>query len=785
MSLTTAQPRQGNLPAEVTSFVGRRPELAEVKRLLASARLVTLIGVGGAGKTRLAVRVAADLRRHFPDGAWFVDLAALDDPALLAHTVSATLGLRDQDARWPTSALAEHLQDKRMLLVLDNCDHLRDACAELASAVLRQAPALRVLTTSRQTLGVIGEHVFPVPPLTLPHKASDLPPEAFGAYEAMSLFVDRARAVRPSFSLTDETVAAAVAVCQRLDGIPLAIELAAARLSALSVQDLLERLEDRYQLLVGGGTSVLPRHQTLRDLVGWSWNLCTNHEQRVWSSASVFRSGFDLSAAEVICADDHVAGGKVLDVLTALVEKSILTTYETGGHVRYRMLETLQQFGQAQLESAGQEEALLERHRAYYARLAREASPNWFGGRQKVWLDRLLLELGNIRVSLNTSFQTDTLVETGLELASDLWFFWIATGRTKEGRQWLESGLRSAPSPGPARTRALEVCAYLCLMQDDLASATPMIAEASSAARDQADPLNLAWATQLQAMTAMNGGDLAAAQPLFEEALDAHRGNLDLVGTGDAATFLALVDALTGRLDESEAVARDAIATCDSHGERWVKSYLLWALGLATWRRGNTDDARGYTRDALLLARDLDEPFAMALCFELLAWNAETSGDAIAAGRLLGAADGVLQRVGWGRPGVPVWGLAGLTRYHDECMTRLVDRMGSKLELAVQEGSSMHGDQAISAALGKPPFTRRTHDPGEHTDSGMLTKRETEVAELVAQGLRNKEIAAKLVISTRTAEAHVERILTKLGFSSRTQIAAWMVEHKVTATPPV
>ena len=785
MSLTTAPPRHGTLPAEVTTFVGRRREIADIKRLIASSRLVTLTGVGGAGKTRLALRVAVEVRRGFPNGAWFADLAALEDKALLAHTVSSMLGLRDQNAQGPMSSLADYLEDKRLLLVLDNCDHLRDACAVLADTLLRRAPGLRVLTTSRQTLGVTGEHVFQVPPLTLPEAASNLPAHAIDAYEAMSLFVERAQAVRPSFALTDETVGAAIAVCRRLDGIPLAIELAAARLSALSVPDLLERLEDRYQVLVGGSTSAPPRHQTLRELVGWSWDLCSEQERTLWSSAAVFRSSFDLSAAEEICPSEVVDRAEILDVLTALVQKSILTVQETGGHIRYRMLETLQQFGQAHLERTGQESGIRERHRAYYARLASKAFADWFSEHQRSWLDTLLLELSNLRVALDFSLGNPPLVDSGLKLAADLWYFWLATGRTNEARQWLDRGLQSTTSPTPARTRALEACAYMCFMQDDLAIAKPMIAEARLAVADEPDSPNLAWATQLEAMSALAEGDLARARPLFENALAAHQANQDLVGAVDTSTLLAAVDVLLGDLSAAEELSLQAIATCDSHGERWLKAYQIWDLGLVAWRRDDTEVAIARAQEALRLGRLLDEPIAIALCLELLAWNTQAAGHAGQAARLLGGAQGVLQRIGWQRIGVPVFGLAGLTTYHDECLARLRDDLGpAKLALALQEGAAMAVDKAVAAALGESPDTNESRPRGERPGLPTLTRRENEVAELVAEGLSNKEIAAKLVISQRTAEAHVERILTKLGFTSRTQVAAWVVEHKLSRSQP-
>lgn len=775
---TTAAPRStGNIPADVTSFVGRRREVGEVKRLLSLSRLVTLTGVGGVGKTRLALRVARDLRREYPDGAWFVEIAALDDQALLTQALAGTLGLQDRSARWPVTALTDYLQDKRLLLILDNCDHLRDGCAVLTDALLRHAPSLRILTTSRQTLGVTGEHVFQVPPLTLPLEESEVRADAAAQYEGVNLFVERAKAVRPTFELNDQTVRAATAVCRRVDGIPLAIELAAARLSALSVQDLLDRLEDRYQLLVSGSTSADPRHQTLRALIDWSWDLCSDAERTLWARISVFAAGFDLPAAEAVCADDLLERHAILDLLTALVEKSIVTAQEEDGRIRYRMLETLRQFSQARLAESGQQEALRQTHRSYYSDLVSTARAEWFGPHQKKWLDRLRIEHSNIRVALETSFDGDH-VGTGIHLVSNLWFFWIATGYTNEARRWLDRGLRSTSTPAPEHTLAVEMGAYMCILQEDLATAKPMIAVAQREAAEHGDARNQAWARQLAAMSVMGEGDLAEAEPLLADALEAHRANDDLLGLLDTYFYLVTVNALMNNLDRAELLCDAAIAICDSHGERWFKAYLLWDYGLVAWQRGETNAATKRVRSALELAQQLGDTWSIAFCLEFLAWTAEATGDRDRAARLLGSAEGVWRRMGWRGAGVPHHGMRDLTEYHHRCLSRLRDQLGApKLELAMHSGAAMAWDQAVAQALGGSPATA----PGRQEGSSALpslTRRENEVAELVAQGLSNKEIAARLVISQRTAEAHVERILTKLGFTSRAQVAAWVVEHR-------
>jgi non-specific serine/threonine protein kinase len=772
MSRTRPTQDVGNLGAEVTSFIGRRREVADVKRLLAVSRLVTLTGVGGVGKTRLARRVAADARRDFPDGVWFVDLAVLEVEGLLTQTVASALGLQDRGASWSVSVLGDFLRDKMVLLVLDSCEHLRDSCAVLVDALLRQAPGLSIITTSRQSLGLTGEHVYQVPPLSLPEDSEQVRSDAVAHYEAVNLFVERARAVRPTFDLTNDNVQALTAVCRRLDGIPLALELAAARLTALSVQELLERLEDRFQLLIGGSVAALPRHQTLRELIAWSWDLCVNEEQVLWARASVFPSAFDLESAEFICAGGVLEGHSVLDLLTALVGKTILTAHEESGRVRYRMLETLRHYGHGRLRETGDEETVRKRHQAYYCHLAVDAGERWFGPHQKDLLEQMRSEHSNIRTALETSFEDHTLVLSGLQMVSDLWFFWIATGQANEARRWLELGLHHALDPGPDRVRAIEACAYLAIMQEDFVAARVMLADANELVARQDDAENTARATQLAGTLTMFEGNPAGAKLLLEQALSEHRTNQDMSGLLDTSFSLAVIEAIQGNLDSAEALCLDAITICDTHREYWFKSYILCVLGFVELRRGNADDSTVRVQEALRLGQLLGEVWVIACCFEILAWASVSGGDARHAARLLGAAEAI-----WERTGKPFFGFHDLANYHETSVATLRERLGEQnLKLATAQGASMALDESVRyARLG----TATSHSDSEQPQTlPSLTKRETEVAGLVAQGLTNKEIAARLVISQRTAEAHIERILSKLGFTSRSQVAAWVVQNQ-------
>jgi len=759
-----AQRRAGNLPAQLTSFVGRRREVAEIRRLLSGSRLVTLTGVGGAGKTRLSLRVAGDLRRAFPDGVWFVELAALDDDALLPQTIASTLGVRDRTARWPVSALAEYLSDKHMLLVLDNCEHLRTACAVLAETVLRAAPALRVLATSRQALGLTGEHIFQVPTLSVPDADQRPPPPALHQYEAVSLFLDRATAVKPGFVLTEANAETVARVCQRLDGLPLAIELTAVRLRALSVDEVLERLEDRYRLLTAGSPGVLPRHQTLRALIDWSYGLCSDQERAAWAALSVFSGGFDLPAAEAVCARD------VLDTLAALVDKSILVADEHEGRIRYHMLETIREYGRDRLAESGAGPAVRKRHRDHFELLVEQARDEWCGPRQQRWLACILREHHNIRAVLDYSLTEPGQAEAGLKIAGALWFFWIATGLTAEGRRWLERLLELEAAPSRWRNRALWVCIYLCILQEDIAWAEPRIAECRQTAEQQGDAGSVAWAVQLCGMAAMSVGELAKARAQLEDGLARHRACQDDIGAVDVCFYLVAVVALLGEPHRAATLCEETLARCDAQGERWLKSYMLWDLGLVAWQLGDCTRAAASGRDGLRLAREFNEQWAIAFCVELLAWAAHAELRHRRAAYLLGCADSI-----WHRIGAPLFGMRHLLRYHEQCISGARGMLGAAaFEAELAKGRQTSLDRAISAALEES--TAPAGPPAGAANGAVLTPRELEVAGLIADGLSNKAIAAKLVIAQRTVEAHVEHILDKLGFSSRTQVAAWMVE---------
>jgi len=457
-----------NLPLELSSFVGREKQLAEVGRQLDANRLLTLTGSGGCGKTRLALAVAREMVEGFEDGVWQVELAPLVDPSLVPQAVASTLGLRDQPGRSPTEALSHHLESRNVMLVLDNCEHLVEACATLAEALLRYCPQLRVLATSREALGITGEVAWPVPPLSLPdlRRLPDI--ESLPSYESARLFMERAAAVRPAFALTEHNAPAVAHICYRLDGIPLAIELAAARTKVLSVEEISERLDYSFELLTSGGRTAMPRQRTLYATMDWSYELLLDEERALFRRLSVFSGGFALGAAESVCAGEDLVRGQVLVLLSRLVDKSLVAMREVGGETRYRLLETVRQYGKEKLDESGEEDEVGRRHAGYCVGIAEEAEQKLGEPNQARWLVWLEAEHDNIRAALSFSLGEGGEAGEGVRLAAAMWPFWFARGYLSEGRRWLESAVsRTAPAGTLSRAKALNGAGWLAAYQDE------------------------------------------------------------------------------------------------------------------------------------------------------------------------------------------------------------------------------------------------------------------------------------------------------------------------------
>jgi predicted ATPase/DNA-binding CsgD family transcriptional regulator len=777
---TVDRGKVGSLPPELTSFVGRRRQVGDVKRLLADGRLVTLTGAGGTGKTRLALRVAADVRRAFPDGVWFVDLTQLhgagmltmevQDPDVLAHLVGATLGLREQSAGPPLRTLADQLAGRQVLLVLDNCEHLIPACAYLADALLRACAGVRALATSREPLAIAGEVLFPVPPLPVPDPRHR--PELAGLirYDSVALFVARANAALPGFQLTEQNHVAVADLCHRLDGLPLAIELAAARIRVLEPQQILDRLTNRFALLSRGSRSAPQRQQTLRACVEWSFDLCAKPERILWARLAVFAGGFQLDAVEGICADDTLPADDLLELVAGLVDKSILIR-DNGDHgqARYRMLETIREYGLEKLGEAGEEAILRRRHADWHLRLAEQAEREWFGPEQGSWCQRMRAEHANLRIGFDFYLATPDCQHRGLRLAGALWFYWLVFGLAQEGRDWLRRATEINIEPTPDLATALWINGHLASMQGDLDAATRLLETAHDLARELGDELTQARAMKRLGAVAMHRGDLDRANALLVDAL-ARLNALDETGasTMHARVILALTSYLRGDFAAAAELGQQTRTICQTRGDQYLLAHVLNNLGRTELARGNLQPAAAYVEEALKLRRSLPDAMTLIFSLDLLFEITASAGDYERAATLIGAA-----RHRWQPFGLSVHQWKFLTEPHQEWETRTREALGNaKFTAAVRRGAELTLDEIIAYALGeniKPVSGPKADNPEQ-----QLTRREAQIAELVAQGMSNKQIAAKLVISQRTAESHVEHILQKLGFVSRAQVASWL-----------
>jgi len=751
-----------HVPAEVTSFVGRRRELAEIKRLLSTTRLLTLTGAGGVGKTRLATRTAADVQRAFSDGVWLVELAPLQDPALVALAVFNALELRDQSARWPMATIADYLADKNLLLILDNCEHLLSASAVLADNLLRSCPDLRLLVTSRQPLGISGEVTLTVPSLSMPDRVPVSKSGHLTDYEAIGLFADRAAAALPGFELVAANQQAVIELCRRLDGIPLAIELAAVRLKVLSVEQIVERLDDRFRLLTAGSRTATARQQTLQATIEWSYELLSEPERDLWARLSIFAGGFDIAAAETVCANQRHSD--IFDLVASLLDKSILVRDETGGKVRYRMLETLREFGLERLRRSGQEVALRRRHRDWLRQLV-GSDGEWLGVNQSSLFDRLQIEHDNLRAALDFCLSERGEADVGLAMAASLWPYWQGRGRLTEGRRWLNALLEHVPETAPIRARGLAAAGNLAMMQGDLNTSISTLEQSRALAERDGNAAVLAFSLQYLGLASMFQGDRARAIPLFEEAVRIQRGTRDRAAVSATLAMLAMCTLLENHARRAIALWEESRGISLELGDQWALSYTLWGLGIALWLQDDPVQATAVEKESLRLKRGLDERLGISLCLETLAWLAMARGDAPRAARLLGAA-----KTNWDATGASLF--EAFKSFHNKTEAASRQSLGHAFGAAYQKGIDMPLEAAVAYALEESAAP--APQPVEAARVTTLSRRESEIAKLVAGGLSNKEIAAKLVLSERTAEAHVQNILNKLGFRSRSEVAAWV-----------
>jgi len=755
--------RPGNLPAEATSFIGRRRELAELRKKLATARLVSLVGPGGVGKTRLAIRMGTSLTRSFRDGTWLVELAEVRDPALIGNATLAALDLRDQAATEPRALLLSYLRDKELLLVVDNCEHLLGAAALLVTEVLKAAPGVRVIATSREPLSVPGEHVLPIPPLELPRAQADESLDQLRLNESVELFTERASAASGRFELTASNQGAVVDLCRRLDGLPLAIELAAVRTRVLSVEQILDRLTDRFGLLTGGSRAALPRHQTLRTTIEWSHDLLASGERTLLRRLCVFAGRFTLEDVESACTSDDVPAARVLDLLSSLVDKSLVTKEDVRGLACYRLHETMREFAGLKLREAGEEDVLEERCAEYYVSSCRRSAEGARYGLVE-WLAWMDLEIDNIRSVLRRCLVHGD-ASRGMDLAASLRWFWY-TRATTEGVRWLDAFLAIGPGDPEPQARAEYMRGMLAVLLVDPTAARPAL-ERAAAANHAAGRLGpLAESLSMGSIAANMAGDRASARRLLDEA------RAVAAGIDDVGAALPVLQARAfGGLFEGDL---EAVRSASSEGERLsrevgdlygLKTWLMH-LGMAAFIAGELGASKPLFAEALRIAHQIDDRVQLSYLLDALGCHAARSGQARLAAQLLGAAEPV--RTGAGARVMPF-----LAPLMGQAEASAIAALGaSRFEADFKAGSRLSRDAAVRLALGESGHVAAA--ASDRAGAGLLAKREAEVARLVADGLSNKEIGARLFISEHTVDSHVRSILNKLGCNSRAQIAAWM-----------
>jgi non-specific serine/threonine protein kinase len=817
-----------NLPVQVTRFVGRVRELAELRQLLAEgARLVTLTGPGGSGKTRMAVQLAAGLLDRFPDGVYMVDLSGLADPLSVAGAVASVLKVREEPGRTPAEGVAAILASRRVLLVLDNCEHLITASARLASTLLLECPHLRLIATSREPLGIAGERVWQVPPLTVPDSGALLDAGTVTGFEAVQLFMERARAVSPVFAVTDGNAAALATVCKRLDGVPLAIELAAARTRLLSVEQIADRLDDRLRLLSAGGRGALPRHQTLRAAIDWSYDLLTEAERVLWRRLAVFADRFSLEAAEAICVGGPIDDLDVLELLAQLVDKSLVAAEEVRGEKRYRLLETIRQYGRERLREAGEEADLLAVHRAWCVRFAREATLGLSGADQGHWTGRVELEQENLRQAVQGSLDAG---EAGpaLEICGLLWTFLLSRAQFTEARELLERVLAVAETQQVDEIHKAHVVRGLGIANTglgDFAEAERYYARSLSMAREVGDPPGEARTLVNWGLLKLYRNEYPEAQRLLEEAMEVGRRhglpqilppamiNLATIYSdqGDFATarryldeanaewirlgrgtftptleVLAGISLAEGNLEAAEELYGKALVRWRANGDARGIGVALTGLANVALLRGEPGRSRELVTESIRLRQSIGDSLGQAASLETFAWLAAAEGSPVRAMRLAGGADAVRRRLGTPLPPVraqrsdrllaPARQALGADVAAEAFAAGARMPLPELVELACAPAAGGGPARAQAPAAASGPAAPKAAG-GADAVGEDLTPRELEILRLAARGLTAREVGQKLYLSPRTVEKHEENIRTKLDLPNRAALVAWAVRR--------
>ncbi len=834
MSQLTKSSHSHNLPSPLSPFIGRKHDLIEIQRLLSEQRLLTLTGPGGCGKTRLALQIAQESTPLYYGGTWLVELASLTDPKLIPQTIATVLGVRETAGRSWLQSIIEHLQVKQTLLLLDNCEHLVEACAQMCAALLASCPEIRLLATSREVLQIPGEVVWLVPPLSLPEPKPWISPdterEALLAYEgseAVQLFTSRAIAASAAFTLTVQNAPWVADICRRLDGMPLAIELAAARTRAFSVRQIAERLDDRFRLLSGGPRTVAPRHQTLEATLDWSYELLPASEQSLLRCLAVFVGGWTLEDAEGVCAE-AIKPAEVLPALANLVDKSLVVVEQSTDETSYFYLETIRTYAQLKLEQAGETAQIRDQHLDFFVHWAEAGAIQLAGSEQPRWIKRFASQHDNLRSALEWSQLDPSRSVAGLRLAAACGHFWRLRSLLSEGRARLTAALTQSGVRVPTLTRARAVlwAANLAYLQSDFSS-TRLLAEEGLAISRGLGPegkASTAKALDLLGELCTEIGDFQQMPAYFEESLAIFRELEDKPGIADILMQFGWAAMRAGTYDQAAPLLDECLQLFREQGASVQLANALGGSGELAIRQGALTRATKLLEESLVLRRELGDLWGIAgalgslgwvallqrdfsqmkklleesLAIRLdlgerggLAWCLEKLGEAIVlqahplpvqrrrqefqrAMRVLGAAQALRQSVN------SVIDPADQPAY-ESLLVLLREALGEALfNEALAMGMTLPVRTAVNHALG-PPLTLRDSDSlsteqAAKAQYGGLSRREREVVSWIVQGKTNREIAEIMVVRLRTVETYITRILNKLGFNSRVQIATWAVE---------
>ena len=824
---------RAHLPEEPNTFIGRERELVELRQLLHRTRALTLSGPGGIGKTRLALRLLASAAAEFPDGVWFVELADLRQPDLVVSRIAAVIGITEEAGRPLLETLGDALRPRRMLLALDNCEHLLDTCAQVCRHVLASAPGLRLLNTSREPLSVAAETIWRVPPLSVAPAGADPAAAAPGAerYEAVRLFADRAGASKPGFTVGPDNVAAITAICRALDGMPLAIELAAARVRALSVEQIVARLDDRFGLLTAGDRSAAPRQRTLRAAIEWSYELLTDPERALFRRLSIF-SGWSLEMAEQVCADEEIPAAEVLGLTAALVDKSLVVLDpELLGQARYRMLDTIREYAALRLAQADEAATFRSGFRDYAIRTSEHNLALGMARIEASWPDRVDVfrrydvDAGNVIQILNWCLEQGD-AEAGLRICAAVSPCWIVWGTFGEGGEWLRSFLALDMTGVPARVQgAATVVRGQLTLSSDPATAWALGTEGLKLCREADDRYWVAVGLNLLAEIALHTGRIDEAAVSADEALAIAQAAGDGWNEGYALGTRAAIAARRGMLREAEQQATASVAVMRRIDQQWGAARALLGLGDLARFRNHPGEAHGWYVEALAILREIGARPEIARCLAGLGRVAMDLGAieqarrhltrslrlSHATGSRIGVARGLEAFAALtgheGRSELAVQlaaaaaalreaaGLPPLSGARVEAYLAQARRLGDATVARLwASGQALTSEAAVALALDAPaPSAAMPSGKGPAGENpaltvvgryrvaaappSSLTQREYEIAELVAGGLSNKAIAAELSISHTTAARHVANIMHKLGFNSRSQIAAWVADR--------